>query len=273
MELHEYTVRIPKRERVSIVPLGDFHIGSRSCDKDKLYELIGWIKRTPNVYVIGMGDYADCINLSDPRFSPDQIDEDYLKVRDYLNRLAQIQADEVIKVFKPIQGRIIGLGVGNHELTIAKKYHYDFMYRVCGMLDVKYLGWTSLTRFKIVRSGKSRVVILFSEHSRVAGRKKGSKINALEDRSNDFEADIYLRGHSHEKICTTKTSLTIQREGLLKLITRKKVYAICPSYFLPYMEGSVSYAEVAGYPPTSTGTVRIDIMLKGDDSIDYHIWQ
>lgn len=282
MELHEFSIKIPKRKIVSIIPMGDWHIGSRACNKEKLCELINWIKKTPDVYIIGMGDYADLINLSDPRFDISQIDDDIVEAKDYLSRLAQIQADKIVDLLRPIKHRIIGLGVGNHELSILKKYHYDVMYKICGTLDVKYLGWTSLTRLKIVRENKTgssvtNALIIFSEHSRVAGRKKGSKINSLEDRSNDFDADIFLRGHSHDKICTTKVSLTLPKRGDLRTEVKKRVYAICPSYFNSYETGTITYGEIAGYPPTSTGVIRIDIELKqtyaGGDEVDYHLYQ
>ena len=81
MELHDFTVKIPKRKTISIIPTGDWHLGSAACDVDKLKELLNWIKKTPDVYVIGLGDYIDAINLSDKRFDPDMVDPDYKGVR------------------------------------------------------------------------------------------------------------------------------------------------------------------------------------------------
>ncbi|CAK0754947.1 hypothetical protein CCP1ISM_50019 [Azospirillaceae bacterium] len=221
-----------------------------------------------------MGDYVDAINLSDKRFDPDSLTIEY---RSKMGRLCQEQTEEAIEILEPIKDRIIGLGVGNHEAYVQKHYHFDVMYRLCGVLNVKYLGWTSITRVRITREVKaehhpSYVINIFAEHSHIAGRKKGGKINSIEDRSNDFDCDIYLRGHSHDKVCTTKTLLYMPKEGGLYLREKKRVYAICPSYYNAYKEGTVSYAEVAGYSPTSTGVVKIIIEVK-HDGIDYHISQ
>src|SRR3990167_4154078 len=195
MELHEFTIHIPKRQRVSIIPLGDTHIGSKACAIDKLKELVAWIRKTPDVYVVGMGDYIDAINLSDPRFNPSLLSD-----KTVLSRLAQSQCEECVDIFKPIAPKIIGMAIGNHEMTIGKKYHFDAMYQICGQLKAKYLGWSSLTRLRILRNKCSNIINIFAEHSLSAGKKKGAKVNALEDRSNDIEADIYLRGHSHDKL-------------------------------------------------------------------------
>jgi len=270
--LHEYEIVIPKRTKITILPCGDFHIGTKACNIDKLKELIAWIRRMPNIYIFGMGDYIDAINLSDKRFDPDMLTK---KIN--IKRLMQDQTQECVDILMPIKHRIIGLGIGNHELAIAKNYHYDAMIEICGKLETKYLGWTSLTRMFIRRKGENfgncSVVTIFAEHSLIGGKKKGNKINSLEDRSNDFEADIYLRGHSHEKIATTRNILGLRPRGSLKLYNRKRVYAICSSFYHAYEPDTMTYAEIGGYSPTSTGVIRIDIEIKHDGSKDYHIWQ
>jgi len=273
MELHEYTVMLKHvPARVCIIPCGDWHIGSVACDMRKLKIMLKWIARSKDVYMIGMGDLIDAINISDKRFSPDEIHPEYYGK---LSRLVQEQVDTCVGLLEPIRDKIIGLAIGNHELHITKSYHYDVMTELCGRLQVKYLGWTSITRFRVtkLKHSTSRVVTIFAEHSLVGGKKKGNKINSLEDRSNDFDCDVYIRGHSHDKIATTKTQLYVPRTGKLSIQERKRVYSICPSYFKSYREGSMSYAEVAGYSPTSTGVVRIDLNFDNKMGLDYHIWQ
>ncbi len=227
--------------------------------------------------MLGLGDYIDAINLSDPRFTMEGLEANY---RDHLSHLVQRQADDVISLLKPLakQHKIIGLALGNHEFASCKHYHYDPMIQICGTLKVKYLGWCAFTRLRITRKVNTKykspvyTCIIFTEHSRIAGRLKGGKINSLEARSNDFDADILIRAHSHEKICTTKTRLYMQKEGELKLREKKMVYVICPSYYNAYKEETISYAEMASYPPTSTGVIKIEIQLK-PDGLDYHLFQ
>lgn len=276
MQLHEFTINLPNRKTrtISLIPIGDTHIGTRACEMNKLKAHLKWIENTPNVYVIGVGDYIDAVNISDPRFSPSQLPE-VDDLREYLCNITKRQAQEFVDLMMPLskQGKIIGLGIGNHELTLSKKYHEDIMYQICGGLNVKYLGWSSLTRLRFeFAKGQTRSVTIYMEHSLKAGRRKGSKVNYIEDKSNDFDADIFIMGHSHDKIATTKTQLYIPKLGDLKLKTKKRVYAVCPSFYNSYQEDCMTYAEIAGYSPTSTGVVRIDIQLK-DTEIDYHIFQ
>ncbi len=228
MELHNFNINVTSRsDRVNIIPCADWHLGSASCDVGKLKELLNWVAKTPNTYIIGLGDYIDAINLSDPRFTLEGVEVDF---RDHLAHLVQKQADEVITLLTPLakQNKIIGLALGNHEFTVTKHYHYDPMIQICGTLKVRFLGWCALTRLRILRNNHVSSCIIFTEHSRIAGRLKGGKINSLEARSNDFDADIFIRAHSHEKICTTKTRLYVQKDGELKLREKKMVYIICP---------------------------------------------
>ena len=232
--------------------------------------MIDWISRQKDTYVIGLGDYIDAINITDKRFDPDCVGAEF---RDVLGRLAQAQTQKAVELLIPLKDKIIGLGIGNHEMTIAKRYHYDVMVDLCGKLGVKYLGWTSITRLRIERPDKhAHVISLFAEHTHWGGRKKGSKLNRAEDRSNDFDCDIFLSGHSHDKVCDTKTQIYVPTSGELKMREKKKVYCICPSFYNAYEEGSISYAEVAGYSPTSTGVVRIDITVSHEKGIDYHLY-
>lgn len=263
MELHKYILKVPSRRVISIIPIGDFHIGSKACSIEKLRDLIRWIKGQPYTYVIGMGDYMDCINLSDPRFDMNQVPAPYREKKDFMSRLAQYQVEDTVKLLMPIKDRIIGLGLGNHELAIAKHYHYDPMYELCGQLKAKFLGWSSFTRFTIDRGRAVLTIKIFAEHSNFGGRKKGGKVNRMEDRSNDFGADIYLAGHSHDKLATTKTLLTIPSRGELKLLVRKRAYAICPSFYNAYKEGEMTYAEIQGYSPTTTGFVGAILLSFG----------
>ena len=278
MELHEFVIKVRKRTTISIIPFADVHLGTSACDVDKFKELIKWVKDTPNVYLIGGGDYVEGINISDyKRFDPDMVASEY---KDVLGRIVQHQVDDMVNILKPVRDRIIGLSWGNHERTVLSRYHYDVMMSLCGKLDVRCLGWASITRLKLIRPHKggvaSQVVHIFMEHGSGGGKKKGGKVNRLEDRSNDFDADIFIMAHTHDKIATTKSQLYVPRQGEMSLRERKRVYCICPSYYNTYRLGDMSYGERSGYSPTSTGVVRIDIIMKHSrtlDYLDYNLYQ
>jgi|GEM_PF-971460 len=262
MFLHQYTIKnkSQKRETYYIAILGDTHYGTKSFDKRQFLEMIQWIKKRKNVYWIGLGDYVEAITPRDlRRFAASNVCPDF--AIDDLEEIAQRQIDDFVKMTRPIASRCIGLADGNHEFTYLKEHDRNITKAICKALKVKHLCWTSITRLKFTRGNKeSRVINVLTEHSNVAGRKKGNKVNRIEDRLNDWhDIDIIIWGHSHDKVATSKTQLYMPRRGRLCLKARKIICVICPSFYKTYEVGTTSYGERAGYPPVTTGMALIEI--------------
>lgn len=264
MEVNEFVFPARGRGEVfELVGLGDIHYGTESCDKQKLKRMVEWIKNRPNCYWVGLGDYCENITYRDMRrFQPTNIDRNYT-IKDLANWITTT-TDDLTKILKPIAHRCIGLSQGNHEFDALRNYDHDATQRLCDNLGAKNMGWSCLTRLlferKQVGERKPRLVLtLLTEHSNVAGRKKGNKINRIEDRAGDFEFDICLWGHSHDKVATKKTRLFIPKSGFLQLHTHEMVFGIVPSFLRTYEIGTTSYGERAGYSPTSLGIIVITI--------------
>lgn len=266
MQLHEYVFRSSgaKREPFYIVGLGDLHYGAASFDHKKFAEIVNWIAKRPTTYWVGLGDYVEAITYRDlRRFSPENIDPQY-KIGDLQDMITH-QVDGISKLLTPIKDRCIGVSTGNHEFDALRNLDHDITARLAQNLRVKNMGWTCLTRLVFKQgSGKysphSAVLIMLTEHSNLAGRKKGSKINRIEDRFADFpDVDILLWGHSHDKVATTKEFLYLPRKGELVLKARKAVAGIVPSFYNTYAVGTTTYGERRGYSPTATGIVLIEI--------------
>ena len=89
---------VKKAEQIEIIPLGDIHYGSSNCNLKYLKSTLQYIADTPNCYMIGMGDYFDCVIPKDPRFDTSQeynlIDESY---------------DVIKKLFEPVKEKILCL--------------------------------------------------------------------------------------------------------------------------------------------------------------------
>jgi hypothetical protein len=253
-------VRYPK---ITIVPLGDIHRGTKNCDEKKLKGTVEWIKNNPNTYWIGMGDMAEYINLSDPRFDIKNIDPE---LRGEVDNLAAIQKNGIVKLLKPIKNKCWGCLEGNHEEIIRKKYHINIFSLMCYDLGVPELGRGCLMRIILEASnGTTRSFTIYAEHGSGGGRKPGSKVNSLIDLEQYFDADIYLRGHVHEKLGINKHKLALSRMAKgrpLRLIEKKKVFALTGSFYRGYIEGTRSYVESKTYPPISTGVVKITVERK-----------
>lgn len=65
--LRRETYSVGRADEFRIYPLGDIHLGAAACDEDKFKRLVERIASEPTSKWIGMGDYADFINRSDPK--------------------------------------------------------------------------------------------------------------------------------------------------------------------------------------------------------------
>jgi len=268
MEINERTINFKSRKDwFHLVPIGDIHLGNIGCDVEKLKEMIDWIKEKDDVYWIGMGDYLDCINYTDKRFDPCTIAKQY---REYLSNCVPMQIQDLIDLFKPIANKCIGLHRGNHEETIRLHYHYDVLYELWKEFKVPMLNDTAITRLRFnwnKHGGSQRCVFdIFSTHGHIGGRKGGGKINYLEDMIGFVDADVYLMGHSHIKATETKSTLYV--DNMMNFKNRKRVLAVTGSYLRGYQQGSSSYVEKWGYPPSDIGVVKI---MFNPDKHDVHI--
>ena len=273
MELNDVVIKYEKRnEKFRLVPIGDIHLGNKGCDKRKLKDLVKWIENKENIFWIGMGDYADCINYTDKRFDPSVVESKFLE---NLDNAVYEQFEELNEILEPIKHKCIGLHTGNHEERIRLQYHFDIVKEFCKTWNVPYLGYSAFTRLKFIRKSKGtkghgarNIITIYSTHGRVGGRKGGSKVNRLEDLMSWFDADIFLMAHSHKKIITTLTQLAITGRKP-KLIYKKKVGAVTGSFLQGYVEhGTIQYTERWNYPPTDLGVVKITII---PDKRDIHI--
>ena len=259
MQLMEYVIPMKSRsEFIYLCPIGDIHDGTPNFDEKKFLDTIEWIRKTPNAYALGMGDYAEFINYSDKRFDPHGILPRYMN---NLGNLAMEQCRWIVKKFTPIRERIIGLIGGNHEQAILERYHFDPMAYICGQLIVPNLQYSALIRLKfVVREHNSRFVTIWAHHGHGTGRTTGSAINNLKKKSEDFDADIYLMGHVHKSINEIAPKLHLQGFGNdIRIAEGVKLYAITGTFYKAYEKGQSSYSEKAGYSPTPTGITKIRI--------------
>lgn len=272
MEINEYVIKLKTRstkEWIYVIPLGDLHLGNAGCDIDKFKRQVNYIKSKSNCYWIGMGDYLDCINYTDKRFDPSIMPEPF---RSNLDNLLPFQVAYFIKLIKPIINKCIGLHRGNHEEKIRLRYHYDVMQEINRAFDfeLKMLKDTAITRLKLCYENSNTVGMyeIFSTHGCAGGRKNGSKLNRLEDMIGYVDADIYLMGHSHVKTTSSRSVLYLDKNKRIK--HKKRVMAVTGCFLNGYKEGASSYVEKWGFPPCSTGCVKL--MLKAPEGgKDIHI--
>lgn len=229
---------IPKAEQIQIIPIGDIHYGSPNCNIKYLKDTIDYVSQAENCYVIGMGDYIDSILPKDPRFDPSQ---EFKIIDEYVEDIKQI--------LLPIKEKILCMLTGNHEYHLHTDGYGDITMRLCRELGVAYAGFSCFLRVE-TREKPIRKITIYAHHGWFSGRKRGSKINNLEDMMRDYEADIYLAGHSHDLFATRRVRLSWQG-------ARKIVFANTGSFLETSTWGTCGYGERAGYPPQKLGVVKL----------------
>lgn len=272
MEYQRVTIpcKHTRTELFTIVPIGDIHEGNIGCCEKTLLEQIDWIKNNKNVFWIGMGDFAEAINYSDPRFDIKSVSRKYRGELGDIDMMVQLQVDTICKLFEPIKDKCLGLHRGNHEECIRRYFHYDILYELWKKLKVKLLYDVAITRlqFTAKNSRWTNSFDIFSTHGCIAGRKSGGKVNRLEDLMAGFEADIYLSGHAHVKTVTTTNRLYIDQAGNLK--SKRKIGAYTGSFLRGYNINQTSYIEKGNFPASDIGVVKIIINPRKND-MNIHI--
>lgn len=257
-----------RSDRFYVIPIGDIHYGSVNCNVERLKGVVKYIKDNKNIYWLGMGDMIEAINYSDPRYDP----KNNAKGESDLSNLVYTQLSEVSELLSPISERCIGILEGNHEEKVRLTHHLSSIDILCEMLwnksgkkvVVKNLTSCAYVRLRFGRPRKgngfiNKVVDIWCHHGYSAGRTVGADINSLTRIGGDFEADIFLVGHSHKKICHIGERLYLTRnKGSSFLLAKKILYGITGCFYQTYKEGGTrSYAEKKCYPPTPIGVLKI----------------
>ena len=245
------------QDKVTLIPLGDLHLGNICCDLDAFRDMVQYINDTPNTYTLLMGDLVDAIVHTDnKRFDIDTIDRKYTTPED--------QIRELVTILKPLadKKKIWGIIEGNHEHELKKRSYIPVCRRLSEELGVEFTGYQTAIRLNIKRkAGKTYdgwVTKIYAHHGMGAGRTPGSILNKVMTLSNNWDADIYLMGHLHQSITHAETKLSISSKGELRIIETTKLYGMTGTFLKSYTDDETStYAERAGYSPTTIGTIRI----------------
>lgn len=249
MEVVEYRKKFRSRaDKFTLYPIGDIHCGTIHCAEGKIKAAVKSIADDPFAMWIGMGDYADCIVPHDKRWDVDVVAEWVEK-----SNVAESQRQWLVKLFKPIADKCVGLLSGNHEESIRLYNSQDIHLDLCRDLDVKNLGYSCFVRFMFER-GKGNVhqFIGVFQHGSGGAQTEGGKIMRLKKFMDSFDADIYGMGHLHDIKTNVIAELYLDDGNHIK--QRVRVGAITGSWMRSYSEGMrANYAERKGYTPTVLG--------------------
>lgn len=233
---------------------GDLHIASRAFNKGMFMELIKEFKRDKRWW-IGMGDFAECIPIRDPRFDIDSIRETY---RDELPRFHQVEAEELKDMLEPISKQCLGILEGNHESKLRNS-QFDMMWELCNYFKWNHLTTQSFIRLNVYNPKRQKTLDfdIFAAHGYGTARTKGGNVAKLQRLIDSFLGDILLVGHTHinQPIIDKKIRL-MKRTKTPKLEPIIRIGFLVPSFFETYKDDVDTYASKALYAPSVLGAWR-----------------
>jgi hypothetical protein len=269
------------KDEWTLYPIGDIHYENKGCDRVALRKTIRAIQENPRALAIIMGDCFDGIPRDDKRFRPNISDFDTSRESIWQDAVMAL-ADEL----RPIRDKILGVHMGNHEMTILTRYDVDLIKmlvddlnndlvsaQITGPLErrawlhklshgnhpraVRYYDYCAMTRLRFMykktetEKSSSNFVTIWSHHGSGGGNTEGAALNKLVQQPVNFVADVYISGH-HHKTPSTKTSLLyLDETGRLR--EKKRVFVKAPSYLRSYEVGRSDYAERSLHSPAYIG--------------------
>jgi len=249
--LHREFFTVSRTDEWRLYVVGDVHLGNKACDEAALLRTVGAIASDPRALWVGMGDYCDFINLTDPRFDADSLAK-WIRVS-HLADLSACQRDRLLSHLAPIADRCIGLVEGNHERAILRHYERNIYSEIVtgikakaglkpdDVLGLGYSGWVMLHFYRSDERRRGTLLKIHVHHGHAGGRKLGGKANALQDRLWTHDADLVIMNHCHDEVAASVAVQAVRGDKVVNEV-RKGVYG---GSFL----GQAAYAEERGYPP------------------------
>lgn len=244
---------------LSLVPFGDIHRDTESCDSDRWKYFLKKTResKNSNTYYIGMGDYHDFASTSEKKALTEGKIHD--TTRQKFDEMAERENRAFALEIKHMRGKLLGFVHGNHSWNFlnGKNSTEDLAER----MQTDYLGWICYYHLVIDIQGKYVCIDLVLCHGKAGGKLAGSSVNQVEDLKRLFPlADIYIMGHDHNRGAWPTTVLhwsasrgKIQqkRQFLCRSGTFKKGYA----------EDSAGYEIERLLRPSDLGAIRLDISI------------
>ncbi len=188
MEFTYYSIELPSSLKIlRIAPTSDVHYGNPSCSLKHLYQHIEYIKSDPTVYTFLNGDMIEAVTKQSKG-------EIHTQVGSPGN-----QRDFIIKLFKPIKHKVLGVTQGNHERRIED---VDVAGDIAEALGVPYRAEGMLLKISF-GGGNSRhpekpyVYWGYFTHGYGGARTKSAKAVKVERVGQWMHADFYVMSHDH----------------------------------------------------------------------------
>ena len=210
-----------------LYPLGDVHLGNKACDERLFRQVVQRIAEDDDALWVGLGDYADFINLSDPRFDSESLSS-WVRMS-HLGDLAKAQASRFLDIIGPIAGKCLGLIEGNHERAIEKYYERSIYSEIVSgvkeragfpvehQLAFGYSGWLMLHFYRhATRDAQGSLVRISLHHGFVGGKLAGAKALNMQRWLWCHDCDLAIFGHSHNTMAQIEAVESVRGNKIVR---------------------------------------------------------
>ncbi len=240
-------------KKIKIIPLSDIHYGEKGHLTDRFRKYVRWIAKTENAFCFLNGDL---IGNGLPDSPGTVIFNQFMS--------PQEQIEGLIEELRPIAHKILWSLPGGHEFRTIARTSIDPSQIVCDRLGIPYFSGPVYVDI----SWMGYDFTFYCMHGRRTPATEGGKLNkAVFPLKRQEFVMFVICGHFHDP--TTNKVIRICREREFnkageiidfKLLEKKQYVVVCPSFFGYFG----TYAEHAGYFPTSKGSVVCELYPNGD---------
>jgi hypothetical protein len=136
------------------------------------------------------------------------------------------EVEDFAKILKPISSRVIGLVWGNHRWEFATGLTSDQY--LCELLKIPFLGVEAFVRLRFEGRDKTRghILKMYAHHDAGtrSARTRGGDMTSLQRKAVDFDADIFVAGHTHRAMGDIVDILALSDFGEPAIITRPRAF-------------------------------------------------
>ncbi len=242
-----------KEKQIIIAVIPDAHYGCVAHKSEDFDRYLEWIRATPNVYAIGIGDLLENTHHDSP---PSALWHQTMRPKD--------QVLDMIDKLTPLAHKILFMLRGNHEARSSKKVDLDPSWIVCKTLGIPYFSEPVYADFFY----NGNVFSIFAQHGTSGGRTKGGRLNAaMRPLAHQGIVHCCFMGHVHDPLVDESPMICRERKydkkgKIISIeLVHKKRYIVIVGSFLEFFG---TYASSAGYAPP--GCSLHTLMLYEDGS-------
>jgi len=240
IEVYEIELPVKKNKHYGeIMFLGDLHIGHESFSVGHLHKYLNFLKKEPQIQIIGMGDYFEAEEFTN-----------YLQQQE--NTLEE-QIRIFLEKFIPIKDQIRIMLYGNHDERFMResKCSVDLLEYVALKMGKKpnkdiFIGKPERGMLVVVKV-KDKNYPIYIHHS--ATKASVNLMTQLKRSSTNWLVPLVAHGHVHKMAWTYRTYFSVSKVNNTWYRSIFRQYLLLTGCFLKYP----SYAEKIGMAITDIG--------------------